>query len=176
MKFTIGEKVFYPGRGPCLISAIVEKVVCGVSSSFYRLALLDDSGAEVFVPIDGLRGLNLRALLRRSDIPKVLGHLRPRQGIVKEPVAAKNWRQRELDNAKLFNSGSIFDLAGVVESLTQLSSTKTLAPYDRDTLYRAKRLLICEIAEVMEESKSAAAARIESVLESTRNKVNQLEA
>ncbi|HUF40905.1 MAG TPA: CarD family transcriptional regulator [Verrucomicrobiae bacterium] len=172
MTFTVGEKVFYPGRGPCLISAIVEKVVCGLSTSFYRLVLLDDSGAEVFVPLDHLRPPPLRALLDRSEIPGLLSHLTPRPGVVRDPGTAKNWRQREIDNTKLFNSGSIFDLADLIESLTQLSSLKTLAPYDRDALYRAKRLLICEISEVMGESKKAAEARIDGALEIARNKTN----
>ena len=61
----------------------------------------------------------------------------------------------------------------MVESLTQLRGTKTLAPHERETLYRARKLLICEISEVMDESKTAAEARIDSVLEPAKNKVNQ---
>jgi RNA polymerase-interacting CarD/CdnL/TRCF family regulator len=174
VNLTVGDKMFYPGRGPCLISAVVQKVVCQVSLSFYRLALLDDSGTEVFVPVDGLNDLRMRALLDRSEIPKLLRHLKPRAEASKEFAIAKNWRQRELDNVKLFNSGSVFDLAHAVESLTQLSTTKTLAPHDRDTLYRAKKLLICEISEVMQESKSAAEARIDSALDIAKSKNNGL--
>lgn len=173
MTLSIGDKVVYPGRGPCLIGAVVQKVVCGTSASFYRLALLDDSGAELFVPVDNFRNLHMRALLDRSEIPKLLGHLKRRAGVTKDLGTAKNWRQRELENSKLFSSGSIFDLARMVESLTQLSGTKTLAPDERETLYRARKLLICEISEVMDESKTAAEARIDSVLEPGKNKLNQ---
>lgn len=165
MTLAVGDKVVYPGRGPCLIGSVVQKVVCGRSASFYRLALLDNSRAELFVPVDSLRDLQMRALLDRSEIPKLLGHLKTRAGVTKDVGTAKNWRQRELDNLKLFNSGSIFDLADMVESLTQLSGTKTLAQHERETLYRARKLLICEISEVMDESKSAAEARIDKVLE-----------
>ena len=170
MTLTVGDKVVYPGRGPCLIGGVVEKVVCGMSTSFYRLALLDDSRAELFVPVDNL---HMRALLDRSEIPKLLGHLKTRAGVTKDLGTAKNWRQRELENLKLFSSGSIFDLARMVESLTQLSGTKTLAPDERETLYRARKLLICEISEVMDESKTAAEARIDGVLEPDKNKLNQ---
>jgi CarD family transcriptional regulator len=173
MTFTIGDKVVYPGRGPCLIGGIIQKVVCGTSTSFYRLALLDDSKAELFVPVDNLRDLHMRALLDRSEIPKLLGHLKTRAGVPKDLGTAKNWRQRELDNLKLFSSGSIFDLAHMIESLTQLSGTKTLASHDRETLYRARKLLICEISEVMNESKTAAAARIDGVLEPAKTTLNQ---
>jgi RNA polymerase-interacting CarD/CdnL/TRCF family regulator len=174
MTLTVGDKVIYPGRGPCLIRGVIEKVVCGKSASFYRLALLDDSRAELFVPVDKSRDLHMRALLKRSEIPKLLGHLKTRAGVTRDLGTGKNWRQREVDNLKLFNSGSIFELANMVESLTQLSGTKTLAPHDRDALYRARKLLICEISEVMEESKTAAEARMDSVLESGKHKINRL--
>ena len=172
MMLNVGDKVFYPGRGPCLIGAVVQKVVCGRSASFYRLALLDNSRAELFVPVNSLRDLQMRALLDRSEIPKLLGHLKTRAGVTKDPGTAKNWRQRELDNSKLFNSGSIFDLADMVESLTQLSGTKTLAADERETLYRARKLLVCEISEVMDESKRATEARIDRLLEPLNNKMN----
>jgi len=164
MTLTVGDKVVYPGRGPCLVAAVVRKVVCGTETKFYRLALLDESGAELFVPIDNSRDLHMRALLERSDIPKLLGHLKARAGATEDIGTTKNWRQRQLDNAKLITSGSLFDLADRVESLTHLSGTKTLAPDERDTLYRARKLLACEIAEVMNESKHTAEARIDSAL------------
>jgi RNA polymerase-interacting CarD/CdnL/TRCF family regulator len=173
MTLTVGEKVVYPGRGPCLIGGVVQKVVCGTSASFFRLALLDDSRAELFVPVDKSGPVHMRALLARSEIPELLSHLKKSDGVTKEPGTAKNWRQRELDNLKLFSSGSIFELAHMVESLTQLSGTKTLAPHERETLYRARKLLICEISEVMDESKTAAEARIDSVLEPAKNRANQ---
>ncbi len=172
MTLNVGDKVVYPGRGPCLIGAVVQKVVCGMSARFYRLALLDDSGGELFVPVDKFRDLKMRALLDRSEIPKLLGHLKTRAGVTKDAGTAKNWRQRELDNLKLFSSGSIFELAHIVESLTQLNGTKTLASHDRDTLDRARKLLICEISEVMAESKTAAEARIDRVLEPGKSRLN----
>jgi RNA polymerase-interacting CarD/CdnL/TRCF family regulator len=114
----------------------------------------------------------MRALLDRSEIPKLLGHLKIRARVTKDPGTAKNWRQRELDSLKLFRSGSIFELAQMVESLTQLSTTKNLAARDRETLYRARKLLICEISEVMGESKTTAEARIDRVLDPGKIKLN----
>jgi RNA polymerase-interacting CarD/CdnL/TRCF family regulator len=171
MTLTVGDKVVYPGRGPCLIGAVVEKMVCGRSASYYRLALLDDSRAELFVPVDKSRDINMRALLTRLEIPKLLEQLKTGVPITRNP-AAKNWRQRELDNLKLFNSGTIFELAHMVESLTKLGTTKTLAAHERETLYRARKLLICEISEVMGESKTAAEERIDNVLEPDKSKLN----
>ncbi|MGH7782431.1 MAG: CarD family transcriptional regulator [Candidatus Binatia bacterium] len=169
MTFTVGNKVVYPCRGPCLIGPVVNKVVGGRSTKFYQLALLDDSNGEVFVPVDNLRDLNIRALVDRSDIPKLLGRLKKPSALSKDLAAAKNWRQRNTDNLKLFSSGSAFDLADVVEALTGLSETKPLSVHERETLGRARKLLACEISEVMGESKSAAQAQIDSALESRNN-------
>ena len=78
MKFTIGDKCYYPGQGPCLVASIVQKAVCGTSASFYQLRLLDESGTDLFVPVGNLADLHLRPLLSRSEIPKLLRRLKPR--------------------------------------------------------------------------------------------------
>jgi RNA polymerase-interacting CarD/CdnL/TRCF family regulator len=69
-----------------------------------------------------------------------------------------------MDNLKLFASGSAFDLAEVVESLTELSETKTLSPRDKETLERARKLLVCEISEVTGKTKSAAGEQVDEAL------------
>lgn len=158
MTLSVGNKVVYPSQGPCRIGAVVKKVVGGKPTSFYPLAPLHDSGGEVFVPVDKAHAIGIRRLLERSEIPKLLGRLKRTAG------TAKNWKQRTIDNLKLLASGSPFDLAEVVESLTELSETKVLTPRDRQTLDRARKLLICEISEVMGETKSAAEEQVDEAL------------
>lgn len=158
MRMNVGTKVMYPSQGPCLIGAVVEKEVAGRPMSFYRLALLDDRGGELFVPVEKVEGIGLRPLLKRSEIPKLLGQLmKPRQ-------AAKDWKQRAQDNLKLLTSGSAFDLAEVVESLTELNEKKPLSFRESWMLERAKRLLVCEISEVLGKSKVAAEEQVNLAL------------
>lgn len=159
MTLSVGEKIIYPSHGPCLIGAVVNKLIGGTSTAFYRLAPLEASGGELYIPVDKIRGLGIRQLLGRSEIPKLLSHLKT------EAVKAKNWKQRAMDNSKLLASGSAFDLAEIVESLTELSETRALAPHDRQTLERAKKLLVCEIAEVLGETKSAAEEQVDKALQ-----------
>jgi RNA polymerase-interacting CarD/CdnL/TRCF family regulator len=172
MTLRVGAKIVYPGRGPCLIGPVVRKVVCGRSAKFYQLVLLDGTRAELFVPVDNLHDLHLRELLDRSEIPRLLDRLKSHGAVTGNVPPTKNWRERQTENSKLLSSGSIFDLADKVESLTQLSRTKTLATAERDTLYRARKLLVCEIAEVMNETKGAAEARIDRVLGASLHDVN----
>jgi RNA polymerase-interacting CarD/CdnL/TRCF family regulator len=163
MLMSVGNKVVYPSQGPCLIGAVVEKLVGGRPMSFYRLAVLDDSGSALFVPVDKLRALGIRQLLAKSEIPKLLDHLK------NATAAEKNWKQRVIDNMKLLSSGSAFDLAEIVESLTELNETKALSPRDRQTLDKARKILICEISEVMGETKGAAEEQIDQALKVGRD-------
>jgi len=168
MTLSVGEKVIYPSHGPCVIGAVVHKLVGGQSTAFYRLAPIEDSGGELFIPVDKITGLGIRQLLRRSEIPKLLSRLRQEAKSTTLPTTARNWKQRATDHSKLLASGSAFDLAEIVESLTELNETKALAPNDRQTLERAKKLLVCEIAEVLGESKSEAEKHVDKALQARK--------
>ena len=163
---TVGDKVIYPNQGPCVIGPVVKKSVDGTLVSFYQLAPLEGGGGGVFVPVDKAHALGIRGLLKRSEIPELLGQFKQSSG------SAGNWKQRAMDNAKLFASGSAFDLAEIVESLTELSETKTLSPGDRYALDRARKLLVCEISEVMGKTKSAVAEQLDNALKA-REKRNE---
>ena len=164
MVMTVGDKVIYPNQGPCVIGPVVKKSVDGTLVSFYQLAPLEGGGGGVFVPVDKAHALGIRGLLKRSEIPELLGQFKQSSG------SAGNWKQRAMDNAKLFASGSAFDLAEIVESLTELSETKTLSPGDRYALDRARKLLVCEISEVTGETKSAAGEQIDEALKMRKRK------
>jgi CarD family transcriptional regulator len=160
---TSGNKVVYPSQGPCLIGPVIKKVIDGRPISFYQLALLDDSGGELFVPVDKVQSIGIRPLLSRSDIPKLLG-------LLKEPPGAdKEWQQRANDNFKLLTSGSAFDLAEIVKSLTRLSEKKALSFRESRTLEKARKLLIGEISEVLGETKSAAEQHIDEALKARKS-------
>lgn len=158
MILTVGNKIIYPCQGLCLIGPIVKKDVDGRPVRFYHLALLDESGGELFVPVDKAQAIGLRRLLERSEIPKLLDQLK------QTASTAKHWKQRAIDNSKRFASGSAFDLAEIVESLTELSETKALSPGESRMLERARKLLVCEISEVMEETMGAAEEQVDQAL------------
>ncbi len=163
MILTSGNKVVYPSQGPCLIGPVVKKLIDGRQISFYQLALLDDSGGELLVPVDKAQTIGIRPLLNKSDIPKVLGLLKGPPGV------DKDWQRRANDNFKLLASGSAFDLAEVVKSLTKLSEKKALSFRESQTLEKARKLLICEISEVMEETKIAVEKQIDELLKARKS-------
>jgi CarD family transcriptional regulator len=129
---------------------------------FYHLIILDESGGELFVPVEKARAIGVRLLLKKSEIPGLLAHLGT------SAKAADNWKQRATDNMKLFTSGSPFDLAEIVASLSELSSARSLTLGESGVLGRARRLLISEISEVMGETKTAAGEQVDSALKVRR--------
>lgn len=155
---SVGNKIVYPYQGPCLVGAVVNKVIGGIPTSFYRLALLDDSGGELFVPVEKISGLGIRQLMERSEIPTLLSHL------TRAGTAALNGKERATANMKLLTSGSAFDLAQLIESLTALNEIRALLPSDRQALDKARKMLICEISEVTGETKRAAQEEVDRAL------------
>ena len=153
-----GSTAVYPGQGPCRIGGAVKKVVDGRVMTFYHLTVLDDRGGELFVPVEKARVIGVRLLMKKSDIPQLLAHLK------KSAKPADNWRQRANDNLKLFNSGSPFDLAEVVASLTELKDNRPLTLGESGTLGRAKRLLVREISEVTGEARATAEELVDQAL------------
>jgi RNA polymerase-interacting CarD/CdnL/TRCF family regulator len=159
---TAGNKGSYPGQGPCLIGRVVKRVVDGRVTMFYHLTMLDESGGDLFVPVDKANAIGIRLLMKKSEIPGLLAHLQ------NGAKAADSWKQRASDNMKLFTSGSPFDLAEIISSLTELRESKSLTLGESGMLGRAMRLLVCEISEVMGETKTEASEQIDRALKARR--------
>ena len=156
---TTGNKAIYPGQGPCRIGHVVKKVVDGRGIMFYHLIILDDSGGELFVPVEKAHAIGVRLLMKKSEIPKLLARLK------KTATTADTWKQRATENMKLFTTGSAFDLAEIVASLTELRDTRPLTLGESGTLEKARRLLVCEISEVMGETKAVAEEQVDQALQ-----------
>lgn len=162
MTITVGQKLYYAGKGPYLVAERVSKMVCGASSSFYRFIPLDDSGEEFLVPVANAALLPLRALTAVNKIPELLRRLKSRAGPPRSHPA--HWREREAIRVKIFASGSAFELGDFIEGTMRSCGIRKLAADEWEALRRARRLLTAEIAAVMGESFNAAAARIDDVL------------
>jgi CarD family transcriptional regulator len=140
-----------------MIGQIVNKVIAGSPRRFYHLAVLE-KGGDLFVPIDKVESIGIRSLLKKSEILQLLECL-------KQPAeAADHYSQRIRDNAKLLSSGSASDLVELVASLTGVKDKRALSYGEKKTLDRAKRLLIGEVAEVLQQTREAAEERVEQAL------------
>ena len=154
----VGKKVIYPCHGPCVVNSIVNTTVGEQPITFYQLLVLGDHGEKLLVPVDKVKKVGIRPLLKQPEIPKLLDKLK------RPSTASTDRKQRVRDNLKLLSSGSAFDLAEIVESLTELVETKALSNGERGTLERAKRLLVCEISEVTGKTKEEAEQQVDQAL------------
>lgn len=167
MGLTFGTKVVYPTQGPCLIGKVVERHVDDSTLLFYQLLVLHGSGGSLFVPVDKIRSLGIRPMLEESQIPKLFDRLKTRTR------SSDTWRERNLNNLKLFASGSPFDLAEVVACLTDLRERKALSFGEAKTLEKAKRLLVCEISEVIGKSLEEAEEQVDTAFKARNQRVKK---
>jgi CarD family transcriptional regulator len=162
IRLTIGKKIVYPAQGPCIIGSIVNKTIGDQQLSFYQLTVLINGSMNLFVPVNKVQELGIRPLLEQEEVAKVLEQLRqPAKKIT-------TWRERNLYNLKLFAAGSAFDLAEIIQSLTDSRENKTLAFGENKTLERARDLLICELSLVLREARVYAEKLVDEALEARK--------
>ena len=77
----------------------------------------------------------------------------------------QNWKGRFKDNSDKMRTGSIYDMADVLKSLTFLAKSKSLSFREKRMLDRAKALIISEISEVMQTTAQAIEDRVNEALE-----------
>src|SRR5690348_15362901 len=77
----------------------------------------------------------------------------------------QNWKGRFKDNSDKMRSGSIYEVADVLKSLTFLAKSKSLSFREKRMLDRAKFLIISEVSEVMRETAASIEGRVDRALE-----------
>ena len=165
MKLSVGNKIVYPSQGPCLIGSIVKRIIDDKHLTFYQLIILDEQGGDLFIPVDKVEAVGIRLLIDKTEVPALLDQL-------KKPADPDiDWKQRSSNNVKRFASGSAFDLAEVVESLTELKRTKSLSFGESKRLERAKSLLVCELSEAMEMTRQEAEQQIDNALKARNEEI-----
>ena len=158
MLLTNGSRIVYPSQGPCMVTATIERLIEGQPRQFYQLRVLGDGGGDLFIPVEKIEAVGIRLLLTHCEIPRLMDHL------ARPTTVADTFRERSHCIVKLFASGSAFDLAEIVGSLTELHTKKPLSFGEHKALEKAKALLVCEVAEVIGSSREAALLQVEAAL------------
>ena len=159
MTFEVGDKVIYPNQGLGVVTRIEEKTILGTTCGFYHLRIVANE-TTVLVPIDNVDGVGLRRAIGDSEVERLFNALG--NGKID---SHQNWKGRFKDNSDKMRTGSIYDVADVLKSLTLLSRSKSLSFREKRMLDRAKFLIISEISEVMRETADSIEGRVEKALE-----------
>ena len=142
MTFQVGDKVIYPNHGLGVIERIEEKTILGTTCGFYHLHMASND-TTVLVPLTNADGVGLRRAIDHAEVERLFELLS--DGKID---SQQNWKGRFKDNSDRMRSGSIYDVAEVLKSLTFLSKSKSLSFREKRMLDRARFLIISEVAEV----------------------------
>src|SRR6185312_10482071 len=114
----------------------------------------------VLVPVANVDGVGLRKAISDEEVNRIFDLLG--DGKIDNH---QNWKGRFKDNSDKMRSGSIYDMADVLKSLTFLSKSKSLSFREKRMLDRAKALIIAEISEVIRQKALEVEAQVDSALE-----------
>ena len=158
MTFQIGDKVIYPNHGLGIVERIEEKTILGTTCGFYHLRIAANA-TTVLVPLANVDGVGLRRAIDDDEVDRLFKLLG--DGKID---AQQNWKGRFKDNSEKMRTGSIYDVADVLKSLSLLSKSKSLSFREKRMLDRARFLIITEVSEVMQEGAPAIETRLDYAL------------
>ena len=159
MKFDVGDKVIYPNHGLGVVERIEDRTILGTTCGFYHLRILAND-TTVLVPLMNVESVGLRRAISDAEVERLFTQLS--NGKVEDH---QNWKGRFKDNSDKMRTGSIYDVADVLKSLTFLARSKSLSFREKRMLDRAKFLVISEISEVMREKTNAIEEKVDRALE-----------
>ncbi len=159
MTFEVGDKVIYPNHGLGIVERIEDKTILGTTCGFFHLRIVAND-TTVLVPVSNVDGVGLRRAISDEDVERLFDLLG--DGKIDNH---QNWKGRFKDNSDKMRSGSIYEVADVLKSLTFLAKSKSLSFREKRMLDRARFLVISEVSEVMRETAAAIEGRVDSALE-----------
>jgi len=157
--FQVGDKVIYPNHGLGIVERVEEKTILGTTCGFFHLRIVSND-TTVFVPVANVDGVGLRKAITDEEVDRLFTLLG--NGRIDNH---QNWKGRFKDNSDKMRTGSIYDMADVLKSLTFLSKSKSLSFREKRMLDRAKSLIISEVSEVVREKPEEIEQKVESALE-----------
>ena len=159
MGFKIGDKVIYPNHGLGVVEKVEEKTILGTTCGFFHLKILSNE-TTVLVPVANVDNVGLRRAITDEEVERLF--LLLGDGKIDNH---QNWKGRFKDNSDKMRTGSIYDMADVLKSLTFLAKSKSLSFREKRMLDRAKALIISEISEVMRTTVADIEERVNTALE-----------
>ncbi|GBG55331.1 CarD family transcriptional regulator [bacterium BFN5] len=140
--FQIGDKIFYPMQGGCIILAIEEREILGETQLYYMMNIVHRN-MQVSIPVDKIDQLGIRPIVNSDELENVLTTFHDGET---DTSCRDNQRYRR-DIIKL-KSGDIYEGAEVIRDLIRISNKKKLGITDKNMLDNARQILISEVVLV----------------------------
>jgi CarD family transcriptional regulator len=158
MRFSVGDEVVHPHRGPGRIVDLERKELTGEEKRYYVIEISFEE-MTVHVPVGRVDEVGLRPAMPRARVTRVLDALssKPHQ-------LAKNYKERQETVREKLATGRPVPTAEAVRDLTWHGQHANLTQKDSELLQRGQDLLAAEMALVSDIGFSEANERIESAL------------
>ncbi|MGH7902205.1 MAG: CarD family transcriptional regulator [Thermodesulfobacteriota bacterium] len=143
--FKKGAKAVYPAHGVVRIKGIEVKEICGTKRAYYILNVID-SDAIVMVPTDNAESVGLRAVVDKSQIPKIYSILAGKNKSLNASNGHQSWNKRYREYAEKIKSGDVVEVAKVLRDINILRNIKELSFGERRIMDSARSLLVKEIS------------------------------
>lgn len=136
--FGVGDVVVHPMHGGGVIDAIVRENNGGMTQEYYVFKMMV-GGLLLKIPTANSDMIGLRAVSRKEDVEELLEAIPSMQ--VEDNT---NWNKRYRENMVRVKSGDLYQLAGVIKSLTLRDRERGLSTGERKMLHSAKQIMLSE--------------------------------
>ncbi len=142
--FQVGDKIFYPMHGTCIIEAVEEMEILGDNKICYILNI-PQLRMQITVPIDKAIKLGIREVAEPEVLEDILSSLNLGDT---DPVIFENHRYCKDVNKKKIKSGDIYKGTEVIRDLTRKGQRSKLGTDDINMLNNARQIFVSELMEV----------------------------
>ncbi len=160
MNFVVGETVVYPHHGAAQIQDIKKRMVRGEEKIYLKLKVAQGD-LTIEVPAENVDLVGVRDVVDKAGLEKVFGVLR--EPYIEEPT---NWSRRYKANVEKLASGDVIRVAEVVRDLSRRDTDKGLSAGEKRMLYKARQILVSELALAEKCDEPTAEAKLDQVLAS----------
>lgn len=138
--FHVGEKVVYPMHGAGVVESIEDREVFGMKKKCYIIKMVLGD-IRVIIPIDNSEAIGIRNIGSCYDYQKVLE-------ILLGPCIKmdERWNKRFRENELKLRSGNIYEIAEIVNYLTNMIKRGKLSTGEKKMFFSAYQILISELA------------------------------
>ena len=148
MKYSVNDRVVYPGYGVARISSLVKKAVGVDTLEFFELKFLNKD-MTVLVPVTNPEAVGIRPLSpmkRVSNVFQILAE--PAREISPYELTASNWNKRNKEYQNKIRRGDLIELSEIYRDLKHISQQKELSFGEKTLLQQTEMLLAEEISLV----------------------------
>ena len=163
--FAVNEHVVYPIQGVGEIKAIEKRPFRDKQVLYYDI-YFETPDMTVMVPVENAESIGLRKIVSSKEALKALELLNKEY-----EQANTDWKTRNQQNLDLLKKGTISDIAQVVKTLYDRSTSKELPIQERKLFDNASKLLIDEVSLALKKNKKDSEAMIFEKLEGGRKPV-----